>query len=105
MSVTIRAGDVNKMAMYCEAAGGKAPLQYQWEKYQSSSDSWIKPSSRVLNVDSQNLTFSEVTEDDEGIYHCIVSNKDGSVESDNGTVTVYGKSVTLQTRSCTTVKP
>ena len=30
-------------------------------------------------------------EEDEGIYHCVVTNPDGSVVSDNATITVYGE--------------
>ena len=32
-----------------------------------------------------------ITEEDEGIYHCVATNDDGSVVSDNATVTVYGE--------------
>ena len=32
-----------------------------------------------------------ITEEDEGVYHCIVTNDDGSVVSDNATITVYGE--------------
>jgi len=32
-----------------------------------------------------------ITEEDEGVYHCIVTNDDGSIVSDNATITVYGE--------------
>ena len=72
-------------------ATGVGPIYYQWEKYDSVDDRWIKPSRRVDNISSQHLLFNGVTEEDEGIYHCVVTNDDGSVVSDNATVTVYGK--------------
>ena len=72
-------------------ATGEGPIYYQWEKYNPSNNSWIRPSHRVVNVNSPKLIFNIITEDDEGIYHCIVSNDDGSVASDNVTITVYGK--------------
>ena len=66
-------------------------IHYQWEKYQPSDGSWINPSYRVVNITSRKLIFSVIREDDEGVYHCIVTNNDGSVVSDNATVTVYGE--------------
>ena len=30
-------------------------------------------------------------EEDQGMYHCIVTNDDGSIISDNVNITVYGK--------------
>ena len=68
-----------------------SPISYKWEKYQSFSNSWIRPSSRAVSVTSSKLIFSVITEEDEGTYHCIVTNDDGSVVSDNVNVTVYGE--------------
>ena len=73
-------------------ATGMGPISYQWEKYQSFSNSWIRASSRVVIVTSSKLIFSLITEEDEGTYRCIVTNDDGSVVSDNVNVTVYGES-------------
>jgi len=70
---------------------GMGPISYQWEKYQSFSNSWIRPSSRVVSVTSSKLIFSKITEEDEGTYHCIVTNDDGRVVSDNVNITVYGE--------------
>jgi len=67
------------------------PIHYQWEKYQPSDGSWMKPSNRAVNTTSSKLIFSVITEEDEGVYHCIVTNDDGSVVSDNATITVYGE--------------
>ena len=72
-------------------ATGMGPISYQWEKYQSFSNSWIRPSNRVVSVTSSKLIFSLITEEDEGTYHCIVTNDDGSVVSDSVNVTVYGE--------------
>jgi len=72
---------------------GMGPISYRWEKYQSFSNSWIRPSSRAVSVTTSKLIFSMITEEDEGTYHCIVTNDDGSVVSDNVNVTVYGKLV------------
>jgi len=73
------------------SATGKGIIFYKWEKYDLSDDSWIRPSRRARSVTSSKLKFDVITEEDEGIYHCIVSNYDGSVVSDNATITVYGK--------------
>ena len=67
------------------------PIHYRWEKYKPSDRSWIRPSNRVVNITSPKLVFSVITEEDEGVYHCIVTNDDGSVVSDNATTTVYGE--------------
>ena len=44
-----------------------------------------------MNVISPELIFNSIKEEDEGVYHCIVSNEDGSVVSNNATITVYGE--------------
>ena len=76
-------------------ATGEGPIQYQWKKYDPFNNRWVPPSSRAVNITSPNLTFSIITEEDQGIYHCIVSNSDGHVVSDNANVTVYGKLLSL----------
>ena len=76
--------------VHCSAIG-IGSIYYLWEKYDSSSNSWISPSHRATNITAQNLKFSVITEEDEGVYHCVVTNDDGSVISDNATVSIYGK--------------
>ena len=71
------------------------PIYYKWQKFDLLSKNWIVPSSTARNISSPNLTFSVITEEDEGIYRCIVSNDDGYVVSDNATVTVYGTLVII----------
>ena len=66
-------------------------INYLWQKYDSHSNSWISVSSRAVNDTSATLNFKVITEEDQGIYHCVVTNHDGSVSSDNVTITVYGK--------------
>ena len=88
-SDTLRLG-YEDTALWC-SANGTGPIFYQWEKYQSSNDSWIYPSRRVVNSTSPKLIFNKISEEDEGMYHCIVTNDDGSVVSDNATIIVYGK--------------
>ena len=77
-------------ALNCSAIG-IGPIYYLWEKYDSSSNTWINPSHRATNITTQNLQFSVITEEDEGVYRCIVTNDDGSVISDNANVSIYGK--------------
>ena len=72
-------------------ATGVGRIHYQWEKYDSFNNSWIPLSSRAMSSTSPNLNFSIITEEDQGIYHCVVTNYDGSVTSDNVTITVFGK--------------
>ena len=76
--------------MFCSAVG-MGPIYYQWEKYNSSNNSWISPSHRVVSIASSDLKFNVIREEDEGVYRCIVTNDDGSVTSDNATVHVYGE--------------
>ena len=73
------------------AASAVGPIFYQWQKYDRFANSWISPSSRAVNVTSPNLTFSVITEEDQGTYHCVVANDDGSIVSDEVNITVYGK--------------
>ena len=72
-------------------ATGIGFIQYKWENYQSSSNSWIRPSHRAVDVTSPKLIFSVITEEDEGVYRCVVSNHDGIVMSKSINVTSYGK--------------
>ena len=44
-----------------------------------------------MDITSPKLIFSVITEEDEGVYHCVVSNHDGSVVSKSVNVTAYGK--------------
>ena len=88
--MTIREGDLNVIAVSCFAFG-IGFNQYQWEKYHSFNNSWISPSHRAVNITSPNLTFSVISEEDEGVYRCVVTNNDGSVVSNNATVHVYGE--------------
>ena len=88
-STTFKVGDINVIAMSCNAVG-ETPLYFQWEKYYLLDNSWIRPSERAVNFTSH-LKFKLITEDDEGIYRCIVTSDDGSVVSDNATIYVYGE--------------
>ena len=94
-SAVIRKNDENVHTIECIATG-MGPILYKWEKYESSSNSWIKPSQRVVNITSPKLIFSVITEEDEGVYHCVVTNDDGSVISDSATITVYGELILKQ---------
>ena len=88
-SSTLKISNVSKCTLECLATG-MGPIQYKWEKYQSSNNSWIRPSHRAVNITSPKLIFSVITEEDEGVYHCIATNNYGSVVSSNATITVYG---------------
>ena len=59
----------------------------------------MKPTNRAVNITSPKLVFSVITEEDEGVYHCIITNDDGSVVSDNATITVYGEFIIISPTS------
>ena len=87
-----KAGNENVTALYCKAnTTGEAPIYYQWEQYDALSNSWTRPSQRAVNITSPQLKFTIIAEEDKGTYHCIASNDDGSVVSDNATIIVYGE--------------
>ena len=90
LSSVLRQDDVNVNAME-SMASSVGLIYYKWEKFESSTDSWMRPSSRVVNITSPKLIFSVITEEDEGVYQCVATNDDGSTVSDNATITVYGK--------------
>ena len=92
--MTLRRKNELVTALWCLASGLES-LNYQWQMYNSSNDSWTRPSIRVINITSPKLVFNKLTEEDEGIYRCIVSNDDGDVVSDNANITVYGEFVGL----------
>ena len=89
-SVTLRKNGEQVSTLWC-LASGLEPLNYLWQMYQSTNDSWTKPSIRAVNVTLPKLVFSKFTEEDEGIYRCIVFSDDDYVISDNATITLYGK--------------
>ena len=88
--ISFKCNENNVQALWI-AAIGVGPIYYQWQKYDPFTNSWISPSSRAVNTTSPNLTFSVIIEEDQGMYHCIVTNDDGSILSDNVNITVYGK--------------
>ena len=90
----LREGDLNVIAFSCSAIG-IGPIHYRWERYHSSNNSWTRPSHRAVSITRPHLNFSTVTEEDEGVYRCVVTNDDGSVISDNATVHVYSECLVL----------
>ena len=97
VSMAINSRKFNIVALCCSAVG-MGPIYYWWEKYHLSNNSWINPSHRTVSVTSSNLKFSIITEEDEGVYHCVVTNDDGSVISDNATIHVYGECSAISTK-------
>jgi len=82
----------NEVFLECSAHDyGIGNIQYKWERYVSFGDAWISPSRKAMGITSPKLTFSMVTEEDEGIYRCIATNDDGNVVSKTATITVYGE--------------
>ena len=92
---------MNVTALHCSAIG-IGPIYYRWEKYNLHNNTWMNPSGRAISITNQNLKFSVITKEDEGIYRCIVTNDDGSVISDNATVHIYGKCHATLAKSCDT---
>ena len=89
-SQTVKEKETNVLALWI-AATAVGPIHYQWQKYDTHTNSWISPSNRADNITSPNLTFNVITEEDEGLYHCIAGNDDGNVSSLDARITVYGK--------------
>ena len=87
---SIKEGDLNVIVVSCLATA-IVSFHYQWEKYHLFNNSWISPSHRAVSITSPTLKFNIITEEDEGIYRCIVTSNDGSVISNNATVHVYGE--------------
>ena len=88
--MTLRKNSEQVSTLSC-LASGLEPLNYHWQMYQSTNDSWTKPSVRAVNITSPKLVFSKLTEEDEGIYRCIVFSDDDNVISNNATITLYGE--------------
>ena len=97
VSITINARNFNVTALHCSAIG-MSPIYYRWEKYHLSNNSWITPSHRAMSITLPNLKFYVITEEEEGVYRCVVTNDDGSVISDNATIRVYGERSAVLTK-------
>ncbi|XP_065887834.1 roundabout homolog 2-like isoform X2 [Dysidea avara] len=73
------------------AVTGKGPINYQWERYISHRNIWVKAEHNwMIGRTSPALKFRPAINSFEGFYRCIVSNDDGSVISNNAFVSVYG---------------
>ena len=90
MSVMLSKNSEQVSTLWC-LANGSEPLNYLWQMYRSSNDSWTTPSVRAVNITSPKLVFSKLTEEDEGIYRCIIFSDDDNVVSDNATITLFGE--------------
>ena len=66
-------------------ANGTGPLVYSWER--SSGSNWTT----VSNDDTTSYTTDTTLAIGQYMYRCRVSNKDGSVVSNNAIVNVYGE--------------
>ena len=95
-SQTFKDKKTNILTLWIIATGAE-PIHYHWQKYDPFSNRWNSPSSRAENITSPNLTFTVITEEDEGIYRCIASNNDGNVFSNFANITVYGKDIAIHT--------
>ena len=89
VSVEYKQNRTNVNPFECLATG-VGSIHYLWEKYYPLNSSWIKPSDRVVNVTSRHLVFSVITEEDEGVYHCVATNEDDIVVSTSSNIIVYG---------------
>jgi len=82
----------NEVFLECSAHDyGIGSIQYRWEKYQPSSDTWMIPNRADKIFMFAKLVFDEIREEDQGMYRCVAINNDGSVISEHATITVYGK--------------
>ena len=91
-SVVSKTGSTD-ISLSCTAHDyGVGRVRYKWEKYQQSDRQWSRAPYRQSNVSSPTMPIDVVTEEDEGVFRCVATNDDGSVVSENATVTVYGES-------------
>ena len=67
-------------------ANGKGTLEYSWER-SSGSSSWTT----VSNDNATSYTTDTTLAIGQYMYRCRVSNKNGSVVSNNAIVNVYGE--------------
>lgn len=80
---------VNGDAIFSVAATGTAPLTYQWQVFNGSIFVDLVNGGIYSNVTTPTLEISGVTVSLTGsIFHCVVSNIDGSVTSNDVTLTV-----------------
>jgi hypothetical protein len=80
-TITIHPIDIDAIegeatALSIEATG--SPLNYQWRK----------DGEEIEGANGQTLVFNPISESDEGVYDCVISNGAGVAESNDATVTV-----------------
>ncbi|HOX57327.1 MAG TPA: immunoglobulin domain-containing protein [Verrucomicrobiota bacterium] len=89
-SVTTNLGAAVTFAV--EAAGGTAPLSYQWLK----NDAPLADDASIYGTMTSTLVLTNVVKSDEGSYSVLVTNQDGSVTSAVATLTVLDPFITSQ---------
>jgi len=73
--------DTTSVSLACEADGATS---YIWERQSGSI------ASGATGVNTNILTFINLTPEDAGNYRCVATNASGSIESDYGALTVIG---------------
>ena len=95
VGTTIHVG-ADKVNINCSGIGHSG-LSYHWERYNFDNNEWSSltkdQQSFINNVSIYTLT--NITENDEGMYHCAATNIDGSGYSNNATITVYGMCIDI----------
>lgn len=72
-------------------ATGRSPFTFQWQKGTTNVGTPVTQPSGTFSLTVQGQTTNA------GAYHCIVTNADGSVTSNDATVTVYSSGTVLMT--------
>ena len=89
----LKGGTANFTAIASDINTNNDIFRYQWMKRGSNN-----LPDKVLGVNEAVLTIPNVTESDEGLYYCVVTNEwDRNVESNYVIFTVYGMYVSICT--------
>ena len=78
-------------AQFNVTAVGTGEIMYQWKKRNAN-----RLPEKILGEDTPVLTIPNLDKSDEGLYYCIVTNTLNNInESNNITLTVYGKLIDM----------
>ena len=85
--------EMGSTSLSCDATSNvlNVTITFTWEKFNSTTNTWEPATAPSFGIDTMMINFSNIRQDDEGMYQCIASNSAGNTSSNPATVTVYGE--------------
>ena len=85
--------EMGSTSLSCDATSNvlNVTITFTWEKFDNTTNTWGPATAPLFGIDTMMISFSNIQQDNEGMYQCIASNSAGNTSSNPATVTVYGE--------------